>query len=246
MQYRLLLLLCILVGICSPLAAQAAMTLGAAYVGVNGGSGANSLTYNGLTSGRGLVVMILWQDGAATTITSVAATSESNLTLIGTPSRNATTGWSSQIAYLGTISTTGNKTITTTFSDTVIGSYVFAQELYDSVAGGIALDGFANTNGGTANPTVDVTTGSNNSAILAVLENSTGAPTAGSGYTAQGTAWFNAEYWEYDLDVGTAGTYAANWTVASSNWSLAAAGFKAAGGAVAETFGFRRRLQVQP
>jgi hypothetical protein len=156
------------------------------------------------------------------------------MTLIGTPSVLAS-GWTTQMAYLGTVSSGGSKTITVTFSGAV-SSYVFLQELHDGSNGGIALDGSCNaSNAASANPTCNVTTGSANSAIFAVLESIDTDPTVGANYTQLNeTAWYQWEASEYDLDAGAAGTYAADWTAASGRWTIAAAGFKpASGGAVA-------------
>ena len=208
------------------------ITIGATAV-FNAGSGVtNSYTYtNSVTAGRGMWLGILWAETGGTVTVSSATVGADSATLVGTPAYNATTTWKSQVAYVPALSASGTPTITITFSATVASSAIWSQELYDSVTGGIAVDGVGNAQGSTSNPTVNVTTGSNGSAILAVLENSGAiAPLAGSGYTLQTIAWFQNESWEYDLNMGTAGTYAANVTVVASQWSIAAAGFKASGG----------------
>lgn len=219
----------------------AAPKLGATAVSGAGTSDTNSQAYNGLTQHCGIVSLVVYQDTGTETISSITVTSESSMTLVGTPSRNPTSNWSAQVAYLADTTTAGNKTILISLSGGLLrNSYAWHYEVCGS-GSGIALDGFGNTNGSTANPTVNVTTGLANSAIFAVLHNNTATPTAGSGYTGVNTAWFNYEAAEYKLNAGAANTYAANWTLAAAQWTIAAAGFKAVS-AGAGTSGFRRRV----
>ena len=208
----------------------AAMTLGAAKVETNGSGTTLSPAAYTLTTGRGLVAMILWQQASGDTISSITVSGESNMTLIGTPSVLAT-GWTSQMAYLGSVTSGGSKTITVTFSGSISASYGFFQELHDGSNGGIALDGFCNaSNAASTDPTCNVSTATANSAIFAVSESHDADPTVGANYTQLSEiAFFSWEASMYDLDAGAAGTYAANWTAASGRWTIAAAGFKAIG-----------------
>lgn len=228
MRTRLTLILCWL--LLWPSLSWSAMTLGATVVhGVGISSAAYSPGAYTLTTGRGVIALVVWQQTSGETISSVTVSGESNMTVIGTPSVLAT-GWTTQLAYLGTVTSGGSKTITVNWTGAV-NSYVWLQELHDGSNGGIALDGFCNaSNAASADPTCNVTTGSANSAILGALESHDADPTVGANYTQLNeTAFYSWEASEYDLDAGAAGTYAANWTAASGRWSIAAAGFKAAG-----------------
>ena len=207
-----------------------AMTLGATVVHANGSGTTNAPGAYVLTTGRGVIAMVIWQQTGGETISSVTVSGESNMTLIGTPSVLAI-GWTTQMAYLGTVTSGGSKTITVNFSGSV-SSYVFLQELHDGSNGGIALSGSGNaSNAASANPTVDVTTDAANAAILSVLTHIDTDPSVGANYTSLATsAFFQWEETEYDLDAGAAGTYAANWTASSGRWTVAAAGFKPSAG----------------
>jgi hypothetical protein len=206
-----------------------AMTLGATLVHAAANGTTNAPGAYVLTAGRGVIALVEWQQTSGETISSITVSGESNMTLIGTPSVN-TNKFTTQMAYLGSVTSGGSKTITVNFSGSVP-SYVFLQELHDGSNGGIALDGSGNAfSDASTNPTVNVTTGSANSAIFAVLE-SFSDPAVGANYTELNeTAWYQYESTMYDLDAGAAGTYAANYTAASGGWSIAAAGFKASGG----------------
>ena len=213
------------------------MTLGAAAVSsVSNSAGSPvTVTYNGLTAGRGLVCAVMVHDSIGTS-NSVDSISDgtTSFTLLGTYTFNDTLNWGLQIGYLPAQVAGGNKTITGAFTSGdggTAGAVIICAEVYDSVTGGIAVDGTGNAQGSSADPTVNVTTGTANSAILAFVAPFS-FPTGGSGYTVlKAVNWFLFETSEYDLDVGAAGTYAAGWTAAAAQWVIAAAGFKAAGGA---------------
>lgn len=229
-----------------PMPAFAAMSLGVAAVSAADTNGSTaSLSLTGLTAGCGIVaaVMIADDTGGSQTLTSVSD-GTNTFTNVGTMALQPTSGWGIQQAFLAA-SAGGSLTLTATYTQSSGTNALFiAQELCSGAgSGGIALDGTANGAATGANASVSVTTGSNNSAVIGFIF--PGAdPTAGANYTRVSVAWFDFEAFEYDLDAGTAGPITVDWTNASSNWVMSAAGYKAAAsGAAAETFGFRRRLQ---
>ena len=211
---------------------------------VDGAGSPVTVTYNSLTAGRGLVCAVGVRDFSGTS-SSVDSISDgtTNFTLIGTYQFNDTNNFGIGIGYLPAQAGGGNKTITATFTSAdgaSASAVIWCAELYDSVTGGIAVDGTGNATGNSTAPTVNVTTGSANSAILSFVVASLD-PTVGAAYTSLvSNAWFLYEESEYDLDAGAAGTYAADWSMSSAQWVIAAAGFKASASA-AQTFGFYKR-----
>ena len=162
-------------------------------------------------------------------ISNITVSGEANMTPIGTlptfEGNNAV-----QLFYLPSMTSGGSKTVT--FNGNVFVSNINMEiyEVYDTVVGAIALDGF---NGaadavGSANPTMNIVTGSDHSLILGGITGNVSAPTAGAGYTLDDYSFWNFEMGQYKPDAGTAGTVTFNWTLASSVWTMAAAGFKAA------------------
>ena len=205
----------------------------AAVVNDNATTQTIAVTYNSLTSGRGLVAMVIFGDFGAEDITSITVTGESNMTLLGTHARSGV-NHSTQMAYLPAMTSSGNKTITATISqENQPVKKLIVQEVYDDVTGEIVEDGVANGLGTAANPSINLTTGTDNDAILAVLISEGSEPTTGTGFTLlHSGASFAYERAQYDLDAGTAGSVAVGWTTpGTGDWSIAAAAFKGVAGA---------------
>jgi len=207
------------------------MTLGADVVHGVGTRGTNTLIYNGLKAGRGLVCLVIFNDKGGEAIERITVSDEPDMTLDGTPSRNELSNWSSQIAHIGALSTSGIKSIRVVISGKDAGdSYAYCQELHDGRGGGIALDGIANAYGISPNPRLTIQTSSDHSAIFALVQSRAGDPAEGTGYASlAGSASFTWGEAEYDLDIGKAGTHAANFNVPAGSWTLAAAAFKPSG-----------------
>lgn len=218
---------------------QAAITLGAALVQASLGGSTVTISAGTLTAGRSLVVGIRWYSAAAT-ISSVTCTSESNLTVHGSPQTNvlivdgAGVSANIQFASLANITTTGAKTVVVNFSASPTDAGAFTQELVGANTSTLFdTDAGANQAGvGSTNPTVSLITGFDNCAIFSVVIDNNSVPTAGSGYTQitlSNDVW--QEEGEYKLDAGTAGTNSVNFTAASSLWAIKAASFRPAAGA---------------
>jgi hypothetical protein len=92
--------------------------------------------------GRGPVCPVIFPNEASEAIDRLTVSDEPDMTLDGTASRNELSNWSSQIAPIGALSTSGNKNMRVVISGKEAGnSYAFCQELHDGRGGGIALDG---------------------------------------------------------------------------------------------------------
>lgn len=210
----------------------AGATLGATFVDGSAFNATLNLTYNGLTTGRGLIcAFVLGTSGAGSTISSVTVSGESNMTVLGTPSLNTTLNMSTQLAYLSSLSVGGNKTISVNWSNNQ-SIYGICQEVYFGSNGGITLDGSAGNNQGSlANPSINVTTSSADSMLFGFVESNVPSQSAGACCTLLvGRATLNNEYTEYKLDAGAPGTYPVNFTITAGQWSSAVAAFKSAGG----------------
>lgn len=187
-----------------------------------------NVSLTGLTAGRGLVALILYQDQADNSVVSVAATGESNMTLIGSEEYNSTLQWSARMAYLSAMVSGGSKTVTVTFGTTRISNIIIA-ELYDTVTGGIDLDGFSGGQGSAANPAIAFSTSAANSAILSSIYPTNQITAYSAGYTQLASnVFFNLEDSAKDVDVGGAGSQTLTYTSAAGQWVGFAAGFKAA------------------
>src|SRR5215204_7763103 len=71
-----------------PVLAIGGMTLGADVVHGVGTRGTNTLIYNGLKAGRGLVCLVIFNDKGGEAIERITVSDEPDMTLDGTPSRN--------------------------------------------------------------------------------------------------------------------------------------------------------------
>jgi len=189
-----------------------------------------SVTYAGLTAGRGIVIGVVWYHATAT-ISSITLTSEANATLLaGTLVRNAALNDTAlQIAHLREITVGGTKTITATLSATPSAGAIFAQE-YSGQDTVDFSDAATNTGtGNSANPSITVTTNTDNDLIYSINVTNAEAQTAGAGFTLVST---NTAFWweatEDDVDVGVAGAKTVPWTHAAGDWAISAAGFKPA------------------
>lgn len=199
-------------------------------LGVGPSTGANSgtvlswtLTLNGVTAGRSLVVGLAWND-VSISLTSVSCTSESNLTLH--PVHGVAT-WRRQFASLANVTTSGNKTLTFTFnashSNGACNAFVFEVAGADTSS---FFDKQATDTNTTANPSVSITPTNDNALIAAVLTHAAAGATPGSGYTAISLTAADKEG-EYKLDAGSAGAKTVDFSLSAGTWGLVAAAFNA-------------------
>jgi len=198
-------------------------------LGVGPTTGANSgtvsswtLTLNGVTAGRALVVGLVWND-TSVSLTSVACTSESNLTLhtvhTGTTRR--------QFASLANVTTGGNKTLTFTFNSTHSNGACdgFVLEFVGADASTF-FDKQATATGSSAAPSVSITPTNDNALIVGLLYTAGTGATPGSGYTAISLP-ATAREGEYDLDAGSIGAKTVDFSTSSATWEVLAAAFNA-------------------
>ena len=206
------------------------MAAGAAAIRqASGNTSGDTIALSGLTAGRGLVLTTYLF--SSTTPTSLVATYNGTeiLTTIGSPSLNATSQWSVWQAYLpALVATSGNLVYTwagTNFPTDP--SYAIVREIYDTAAGGIAVDASGTGSGSSTDPTFNVVTTVSNTIIVGGLS-SAATLTVGSGYTDNASiAWWIGEWSEYQV-FASSGTKAFNWTGLTSEWTGAATAFKAA------------------
>ncbi len=215
-----------------------AMLLGASTVEASAFASSVDVVVNGLTQGRGLVALVSIKQAGGDAITSITTTNNGSFTLIGSL-QNGTgfvAGFAIQMAYLSSMPTGGNETITV--NTNIVNSpdiVCTVAEVYFSGNLGILLDGSGTGANSTANPSVTVTTGSNNSGLIGVVQttdgSSAGNPSdyAGSGYTylTSNRDMFDNPS-EYKLDAGAAGAQSVTWVTTATEWFACAAGFKQA------------------
>ena len=186
----------------------------------------------GVTSGNQITALGRTYNNATNTFTSITCTSESNLTLIGSIQRGFD-DYAFQIGYLSNVTVSENKTVTLTSSASVSGIGITASEW----SGGDTTtfyDGGEIGATGTTSPATGNLTTSTDAAMIVGL-----GACAGFGWDSADAAWTAAdlsaidwfEMWQYDVDVGTAGskTFSRN-TVIDTDWIIKAAAFKPAGG----------------
>lgn len=214
------------------------ITLGVAAVDDGSSAAASTLvlTLAGTTIGRSIVLGLAWD--STTTISSITCTGESNLTLIGSPQFLSGNGYT-QLAYLGLNTTGGTKTITVTYTGSTSRRNGAALELIGGKTGSL-LDNFGSTSGGpSADWSINITTGTNNAAILAVTTHGNGPRTTpGGGYTDLqfGGVW-GLHSAEYLLDASTAGSKTVNFTHTSTSWGISVASFNSADPPITPTAG---------
>jgi hypothetical protein len=199
-----------------------------------GNSAAPAVTLTGCANGAGVIIAIGWN--SSTTLTAVDVGGQA-ATVIGSGYYNATLGSKIQFAYLPSLSSGGNKTVTGTLS---VGTWWTIYAV--SVTGHDTATFYDAENGGTgnsANPTCTVTTTVDDCAIFSYVSNGVANAAPGTGYTrvpgADGVSFglqdFNSfEEGEYDLNVGASGAKTVDYTVGTSQWATAAAAFKPSGG----------------
>jgi hypothetical protein len=216
--------------------------VGAVQTAQEGGGGTITFTLNGVSAGNGIVVGVVWEP--AVTITSVTCSGESNLTL-GTQRDHAATGHSHQFAWLGNVTTGGNKTVTVNFSSspgTAGAGYAAA------LAGGDTADIFDAEQWATGTGTalsVGITTAADGAALFAIASSDGGDQSAGTGFTVitlVDVSWYDNG--EYDLDAGSAGAKTVTMTAGSGQWGISAVALNAA--AVSAPVAFGRRVFVLP
>ncbi len=217
-----------------------AITLG---VGPTLGSGFPAttavITLVGTTAGRGIVILIVWQDdGGARTISSITVSGESNAVVsAGSKADLDTTIDHTQCAFLNNITTGGDKTITVTFSGSAYSQAVAVEVIgLDTTAG---VDAALSASGTLSSPvTGNIVTATANAAIFSVTTvNGAIAPTAGANFTLLSNPRADNSYKdedEYWLDSGAAGSKAVAYTTADSgSWILSAISIKVASGGMA-------------
>ena len=201
-----------------------AITLGVGpSTGTNSGTVSSwTLTLNGVTAGRSLVVGLVWND-TSISLTSVSCTSESNLTLhtvhTGTTRR--------QFASLANVTTGGNKTLTFTFnsphSNGACDGFVFEVAGADT---GSFFDKQATATGSSTAPSVSITPTNGNALLVGALYTAGTGATPGSGYTAISLP-ATAREGEYKLDAGSVGAKTVDFSTSSATWEVLAAAFNA-------------------
>lgn len=201
-----------------------AITLGVGpSTGTNSGTVSSwTLTLNGVTAGRSLVVGLVWND-TSISLTSVACTGESNLTL-----HTVHTGTSRrQFASLANVTASGNKTLTFTFnsahSNAACDGFVFEVVGADT---GSFFDKQATATGSGTSQSVSITP-TNDNALLAALVVAPTTISPGSGYTAISIPSTTKEA-EYKLDAGSIGAKTVDFSSSGSGaWEILAAAFNA-------------------
>ena len=176
-----------------------------------------NFTLNSVAADSMLVCMATMH---ANDISSITITSESNAVL-GT----LETGGPDRVRMGYRLTTgSGNKTITFNFTAAVI-SQAYAAEY--SADNDISFDVEATDSGNSATPSVNFTTGEDNSMAHSVVATAGGDASAGSGWTLRNISdpnWWAAT--EYDLDLGTAGSKTADYSVGSGSWGIAVMAFE--------------------
>ncbi len=186
------------------------------------------ITLVGTTAGRGIVILIVWQDdGGARTITSVTVSGEANATVIaGSKADGASAVDHTQCAFLNNITTGGTKTITVTFSGSAYSSAVAVEVIgHDTAA---AVDNSTSFAAAFSALTTTLTTNTANCAIFAVCTaNDSNEPTAGANFTLLSNPRANNGYRdedEYWLDSGVAGSKTVAFGgVAADGWVILSA-----------------------
>ena len=207
-------------------------TRGATGSASNSGGSSVAVTLT-LTAGRSLVVIHNWATSQTGTITSITCSNNSNLTLIGSPTRSAI-DHNTQFAYLSNIGTGGSQTVTVNMS---VAQDEMTTNVLEYIGGdttGVYDNAVNSGSGNSANPSISLTTNTANALIVGCCGDDAADPTAGSGYTIITIANFwNFCSGEDQLDMGAAGAKTVAFTAASGNWIAVAAAFKIAGGAAA-------------
>lgn len=170
------------------------------------------------TAGHTALAIVWWYGSAD--ISSVALTGESNLTLIGSKYATGGPGGTTQFAVLNSISSTGSKTVTVTFSAALTAGRVILVDIDGANTSG-AAGVRASNNGNSTAPSATLNGCAANSAIFGICLSGSGGQTAGTNYTSLGmTNYWNAEFAEVDTDSGSAGNIVADLTITESAWLI--------------------------
>lgn len=228
-----LLSLLLTLALCAP--AHAAITIssgtggGAGQPEVSTGIGDNTnWDLTNVDVGDGIVACVIWWNNAGATLTSLSAggTSMTLLTARGPSGADGNVG--SRCGYLASTASSGTVTMNVQMS-APLGGLGIAYAV--AVNGHNSSDFFEAENFGTAtgaNGSVSLTCASE-CAVFSIILNTSGDPTAGSGYTLIPLA--NQAYddgGEYALS--KTGTFNVDYAHSSGTYSLNAAAFNAAGG----------------
>ncbi len=192
-------------------------------------------TLVGTTAGRSLIFVVFWYDPASTTtISSITIDAQTATLSAGSKFTNlaALSNTSGQIAYLPSITGSGDKTITLTFSDAAYAELAVME--YAGLDTASLVDASSNEINTTADPSTTLVTTSANTLIVAGVMNDFGDVTAGSGYTLFGGAGMgNSLYYaeaEDNLDAGAAGSKTVSFSGFTNTWGVTMASFHIAGG----------------
>lgn len=196
----------------------------AVYDGGSPGTSSDTISFvvSGCTAGRSLVVGAEWVSSSPN-ISSITCSGESDLTLIGSKVSNSGITSSCQLAYLANITTSGDKTITITLSSAATYRGAFGYEFSGGRAADF-LDASLTGTGSSADPSISLTTGEDNTLVVSICSAVNAVSAAGSAYTLinMGGSFRDGEY---DLDGGTAGARAVDYTATTGSWAVAAASF---------------------
>jgi hypothetical protein len=189
------------------------------------------ITLTGTTAGRGVVVLICWEDnGPATTISTVTVGGQSATIVAGSLAQGTAIDYT-QLALLNNLTSGGNKTVTVTMSGSAYATGVAVEVAgLDTTA---AADASLSITGTTSTPiTGTITTATANASIFAVTT-AAGDSTAGPNYTLLSNPRTNNGYNdedEYWLDAGAAGAKTVSFDSLDSGgiWMLSAISVKTA------------------
>jgi hypothetical protein len=203
---------------------------------VNFVQGANSVvvgsavTITGTTAGNSLVILTRWTEDV--TISSITCSGET-VTAVGSRKNNYPFYAScSQWHVINNLQSSGDKTISVTLSATPnYQNCVSVWEISGAETSGI-FDAEVSANGSASVPSTTLTTTVSPATIFALAAGTSGKPTAGSGYTAEGTGnilqYDNVEY-DSDMSVGSPGAKTVAFAVSQTNWGLHAISIKESG-----------------
>lgn len=220
-----------------------AITLGVGPALTTGSSTSIATTLNSVTQGRAVLVGVGWANQNVT-ISSIAISGETNATL-GTRQAVAT-GYSQWGIFPSISGSSGNKTVTVTFSGSVSSSGLWLQELVGvATSGTVDADLQFTSSTGTFDTNLainGVTTASANAAVFMMFEGIQNPNnfTLDSPLTLLSTDNVPADffgniwnYWaaSYVLDAGAAGSkaYTGDGAATNSSWSTNAISIKALG-----------------
>lgn len=204
-----------------------AITLNGSIQTADQSGGTAVTTHTGTNSGESVLIGVIWREDTGVSVSGVdvggqAATSTTvQITNAGHHRQ--------QFWYLPSLSSGGSKTVTVTFSGTVLGT-IFSAVLAGTNTASLVQDRQTAT-GNDTTPTVSVTTSSSDDALFAMVSSGAGSPTPGTGFTDIPMT----DFWvfcggEYDLSAGVAGAKTVDSSAASGIWGINAIVMKASGG----------------